>query len=108
MTGGRLHTEVAALPSLSARIGPNRLWAARVGLIVVGLFALPYIVFVNRETSLFGFDAHAYWNVALANLYGTATSNTSDLDAFRYTPAAGQAFAVFRVLPWEVFFTLWF
>lgn len=108
MTVGRLHREDAALASLAARIGPNRLRAARLALIVVGLFALPYIVFVNRETSLFGFDAHAYWNVNLANLYGSATSNTSDLDAFRYTPAAGQVFAVFHVLPWEVFFTLWF
>ena len=108
MTVGRLHGEDAALASFVARIGPNRLRAARLALIVVGLFALPYIVLVNRETSLFGFDAHAYWNVNLANLYGSATSNTSDLDAFRYTPAAGQAFAVFHVLPWEVFFTLWF
>ena len=108
MTVGRLHGEDAALASFVARIGPNRLRAARVALTVVGLFALPYIVFINRETSLFGFDAHAYWNVNLANLYGSATSNTSDLDAFRYTPAAGQAFAVFHVLPWEVFFTLWF
>ena len=108
MTVGRLHGEDAALASFVARIGPNRLRAARVALTVVGLFALPYIVFINRETSLFGFDAHAYWNVDLANLYGSATSNTSDLDAFRYTPAAGQTFAVFHVLPWEVFFTLWF
>ena len=57
---------------------------------------------------MFGFDAHAYWAVDLSNLYGNAAGNTSDLDAFRYTPAAGQAFSVFGVLPWEVFFALYF
>ena len=82
--------------------------AARQALSVVGLIALPYIIFINRDRSLFGFDAHAYWAVDLGNLYGASTGNTSDLDAFRYTPAAGQLFAVFHLVPWELFFTLWF
>jgi len=90
------------------RLGPARLRAVRHALTIVGLISLPYIIFINRERSLFGFDAHAYWAIDLSNLYGASTSNTSDLDAFRYTPAAGQAFAIFHVLPWEVFFGLWF
>jgi hypothetical protein len=57
---------------------------------------------------MFGFDAHAYWAVDLSNLYGNSTGNTSDLDAFRYTPAAGQAFSVFGLVPWEVFFAIYF
>jgi hypothetical protein len=90
------------------RLGPARLRAVRHALTIVGLVSLPYIIFINRERSLFGFDAHAYWAIDLSNLYGASTSNTSDLDAFRYTPAAGQAFAMFHVLPWELFFGLWF
>ena len=90
------------------RLGPARLRAARHALTIVGLISLPYIIFINRDRSLFGFDAHAYWAIDLSNLYGASTSNTSDLDAFRYTPAAGQAFAIFHVLPWELFFGLWF
>ncbi len=90
------------------RLGPARLRAIRHALTIVGLISLPYIIFINRDRSLFGFDAHAYWAVDLSNLYGAATSNTSDLDAFRYTPAAGQAFSIFHVLPWELFFGLWF
>ena len=90
------------------RLGPARLRAVRHALTIVGLISLPYIIFINRERSLFGFDAHAYWAIDLSNLYGASTSNTSDLDAFRYTPAAGQAFAIFHVLPWELFFGLWF
>ena len=96
------------LASLADRIGPARLRAVRHALILVGLISLPYIVVINAATSLFGFDAHAYWAVDLSNLYGSATGNTSDLDAFRYTPAAGQAFAVFHAIPWEAFFALWF
>jgi glycosyl transferase family 87 len=102
------HPEDVWLRRLAARIGRARLRAARQGLIAVGLLALPYIVFVNRDTSLFGFDAHAYWNVNLLDLYGSAGGNTSDLDAFRYTPAAGQVFSVFHLVPWELFFAIWF
>jgi hypothetical protein len=93
---------------LADRLGPARLRAVRHALTIVGLISLPYIIFINRDRSLFGFDAHAYWAIDLSNLYGASTSNTSDLDAFRYTPAAGQAFSIFHVLPWELFFGLWF
>ncbi|TMF33958.1 MAG: DUF2029 domain-containing protein [Chloroflexi bacterium] len=96
------------LEDLATRLGPARMRAVRQGLTIVGLLALPYIIWANRERSLFGFDAHAYWAVDLSNLYGASTGNTSDLDAFRYTPAAGQAFAIFHVIPWELFFALWF
>ena len=96
------------LEDLATRLGPARMRAVRQGLTIAGLLALPYIIWANRERSLFGFDAHAYWAVDLSNLYGASTGNTSDLDAFRYTPAAGQAFAIFHVIPWELFFALWF
>jgi Glycosyltransferase family 87 len=96
------------LEELAARLGPARLRAVRHALILVGLLALPYIIVINRARSLFGFDAHAYWAVDLTNLYRASAGNTSDLDAFRYTPAIGQAFSAFHFLPWELFFALWF
>jgi hypothetical protein len=105
---GLRRPEDRALARARMALGPARLRAASQASIVVGLIALPYIVWINRETSLFGFDAHAYWNVNLAKLYGSAAGNTSDLDAFRYTPAAGQLFSVFHLVPWEVFFAVWF
>ena len=102
------HPEDVVIGRLAARLGRGRVRAIRHALILVGLVSLPYIVAINAATSLFGFDAHAYWNVNLGNLYGSATGNTSDLDAFRYTPAAGQLFAVFHAVPWELFFAIWF
>ncbi len=97
-----------ALARAADRLGPARRRAIRHALSIVGLISLPYIVLINRSQSLFGFDAYAYWSIDLNNLYGHSIGNTSDLGAFRYTPAIGQLFAGFHVLPWEVFFGLWF
>jgi glycosyl transferase family 87 len=98
----------ARLQAIADRMGPARMRAVRHALIIVGLISLPYIIVINQAHSMFGFDAHAYWAVDLSNLYGNSSGNTSDLDAFRYTPAAGQAFSVFGVLPWEAFFAAYF
>jgi hypothetical protein len=93
---------------IAKRLGPDRVRGMRHGLILVGLLALPYIILLNRGDSRFGFDAYAYWAIDLNHLYGHALGNTSELGAFRYTPAIGQLFAVFHVVPWELFVTLWF
>jgi hypothetical protein len=98
----------ARLTALAARIGPNRLRAARHAMILVGLFALPYVIILNRAKSEFGFDAYAYWSIDLGDLYGRSFGNTSGYGAFRYTPPIGQAFSVFDTIPWELFFGLWF
>jgi hypothetical protein len=96
------------LAGLVAGLGPARLRAIRHALALVGLLSLPYIIILNQSKSLFGFDAYAYWSIDLRMLYGAAGGNTSDLGAFRYTPAIGQLFAVFHALPWELFAALWF
>ena len=75
---------------------------------IVGALALPYIIVINRTRSTWGFDAFAYWAIDLADLYGRSLQNTSGFGAFRYTPAIGQAFSAFGLLPWEVFFAGWF
>jgi hypothetical protein len=87
---------------------PARRRAALTGLALVGLFALPYLWIRNWDRSFWGFDAFAYWSIDLGNLYGRSYGNTSGLGAFRYTPPVGQAFSLFDLLPWEVFFGLWF
>jgi hypothetical protein len=108
MTIGRPVDLDTRLIDLAARLGPARMRAIRHALILVGLISLPYIVLINRATSMFGFDAYAYWSIDLDHLYGAAAGNTSDLGAFRYTPAIGQLFAVFHAVPWELFYGLWF
>jgi hypothetical protein len=94
--------------ALGNRVGPAHRRAARHALMIVGALALPYIIVINRARSTWGFDAVAYWAIDLADLYGRSLQNTSGFGAFRYTPAIGQVFSVFGVLPWEVFFAGWF
>jgi hypothetical protein len=94
--------------ALGERIGPAHRRAARHALTVVGALALPYIIVINQVRSTWGFDAYAYWAIDLVDLYGRSFQNTSGYGAFRYTPAIGQLFSVFGVLPWEVFFAGWF
>jgi glycosyl transferase family 87 len=95
------------LAGIGRRIGRARLRAVRHALVIVGLISLPYVVLVNQAKSMFGFDAYAYWAIDLSDLYGRSIGNTSDLGAFRYTPAFGQAFAPAHALPWELFLGLW-
>jgi hypothetical protein len=94
--------------ALGDRFGPAHRRAARHALMIVGALALPYIIVINRTRSTWGFDAFAYWAIDLADLYGRSIQNTSGFGAFRYTPAIGQAFSVFGLVPWEVFFAGWF
>jgi hypothetical protein len=96
-----------AAADAGAWLGPMRLRGIRHALTITGIVSLPYIVLINQAKSMFGFDAYAYWAVDLADLYGRSGGNTSDLGAFRYTPAAGQLFAPFHLLPWEVFLAIW-
>ncbi len=78
------------------------------GLSIVGVLALPYVIVANWARSFWGFDAYAYWSVDLADVYGRSLGNTSGLGAFRYTPPVAQLFSLFKLLPWEVYFALWF
>jgi hypothetical protein len=96
-----------ALESAAAWLGPARLRGIRHALTIVGIVSLPYIVLINLTKSMFGFDAYAYWAIDLNDLYGRSIANTSDLGAFRYTPAVGQLFAPFHLLPWELFLAIW-
>jgi hypothetical protein len=101
------HRLEGAIEGAGAAIGRRRLRAIRHALTIVGIVSLPYIILINQAKSMFGFDAYAYWAIDLNDLYGRSIGNTSDLGAFRYTPAAGQLFAPFHLLPWELFLAIW-
>jgi hypothetical protein len=96
-----------ALERVAARLGRARVRAIRDALTIVGVLSFPYILLINQTKSMFGFDAYAYWAIDLGDLYGRSIGNTSALGAFRYTPAAGQLFAPFHALPWELFLAIW-
>ena len=49
-------------------------------------------------------DSHAYWAVNIADPY---TANVGEHDAFLYSPAVAQLFAVLGQLPWIVFLAGW-
>ena len=101
------HQLERALEGAAASLGRRRLRAIRHALTIVGIVSLPYIVLINQAKSMFGFDVYAYWAIDLGDLYDRSIGNTSALGAFRYTPAAGQLFAPFHLLPWELFFAIW-
>lgn len=91
-------------PARIARLR-TRLSAARLGLSIVGLVALPYVLWANRNVaSILGFDAYTTWSIDLQHLY---EGIYLDLGAFRYSPVYAQVFAWVHVLPWEAFLAVW-
>jgi hypothetical protein len=79
--------------------------AVRDGLSIVGLVAIPLIVWLNRNVdSILGFDAYATWAIDLDRLYSGVYL---DLGTFRYTPVYAEVFAWAGRLPWELFLGLW-
>jgi hypothetical protein len=76
----------------------------RLALSLVGLVAVPYIVWHNQGKQTFlGFDAYSYWTINMEDLFGVPYM---DLGAFRYTPAFAQMFAWLALLPWELYLGL--
>lgn len=108
MTAFNLSRAQRLIPAAIGRLRPAQRRAIRHALTIVGVVSLPYVILANQARSMFGFDAYAYWAIDLNNLYGASGGNTSDLGAFRYTPAFGQVFAPLHALPWELFFGVWF
>ncbi len=114
-----------ALPGVLRRLDVRR-WRVRAGRATRALTArvasLDLVVVRDRAAILgvavvagfgtvchpwLGYDAHAYWAFEPAAPY--AFDGTPDqYNAFRYSPAAAQVFALFHVLPWPLFALLWF
>ncbi len=78
---------------------------AWLGLTIVGIIAVPYIVWSNRAVAtIVGFDAYATWAIDLGDLYGVPYM---DLASFRWSPAYAHVFSWAGLLPWELFGALW-
>ncbi|MEO8247631.1 MAG: glycosyltransferase 87 family protein [Chloroflexota bacterium] len=78
-------------------------FAALVFLVWAWWFAVRAIA--DGAVARYAIDAHAYWSIDTASLYRGAT--VGELDAFLYSPAAGQLLDPVGMLPWPVFYAIW-
>jgi hypothetical protein len=81
--------------------------ALRHGLAIAGVLAAAwmYLIVGDRTWQNPGADALVYWGVDLADPYRNAT--VGGLNAYLYSPAFAQVFALIGVLPRELFVVLW-
>ena len=85
------------------RIMASRRRAIRDGLSVAGVVVLIWF-FVIVGPSGRGYDAFAYWDVRLDDLYGRSFGQLTEFGAFRYSPPIAFFFAPFHALPFEAFY----
>jgi hypothetical protein len=80
----------------------------RDALVIVGLLRAFVFFFVQGEQpwTFWGVDARAYWRVDLAHPY--TNSAVGELSNYLYSPAFAQLVAPLSILPFELFFALWF
>jgi hypothetical protein len=80
----------------------------RDALVIVGLLRAFVFFFVQGEQpwTFWGVDARAYWRIDLAHPY--TDSAVGELSNYLYSPAFAQLLAPLSVLPFELFFALWF
>jgi len=81
--------------------------ALRHGAVLAGLIVAAYVYIVLRDPSWskIGTDSLVYWAADPENLYAGATVGGDN--AYLYSPAFAQAFAVFRLLPPYAFVVGW-
>lgn len=91
------------LPGAGARRPRLALMALSLaGLIIVVWFAL----LIPTQTG-FGYDAFAFWDVRLADIYGRSFGQLTAHGAFRYSPPIALAFAPLHLIPWPLFLAAW-
>jgi hypothetical protein len=85
----------------------SRRRALRHGLVLAGLIVAVYMYVVvgDQSWSRIGTDSLAYWSADPADPYAGATVGGDN--AYLYSPAFTQAFAVFRALPPYAFVVIW-
>ena len=81
------------------------LWLA--GLSVAGLVIVVWFALLIPTQEGFGYDAFAFWDVRLGDIYARSFGQLTAYGAFRYSPPVALAFAPFHLLPWPVFLALW-
>jgi hypothetical protein len=102
MTGPR--GGMAGLLSGIAADHPGALRAARHALVIASLIVDAVLLARILGGGGFTHDSAAYWAVDLADPY---TGHQGDAEAFLYSPAVAQVFALLGTLPWEVFLIAW-
>lgn len=85
----------------------SRRRAIRHGAVLAGVIVTGYVYVVLRDPSWsqIGTDSLVYWAADPENLYAGATVGGDN--AYLYSPAFAQAFAIFRLLPPYVFVVVW-
>ena len=77
------------------------------GLSVAGTIVLAWFVLLVPTQGGFGYDAFAFWDVRLDDIYGRSFGQLTAHGAFRYSPPIALLFAPFHLLPWPVFLAVW-
>jgi hypothetical protein len=80
----------------------------RDALVIVGLLRAAYYFFGQniQPWTFVGVDARAYWQVDLAHPY--VNTAVVGISSYLYSPAIAQLLAPFGLLPFNIFFALWF
>lgn len=83
---------------------PGAFRALRHALVVLCLVTDAWLLLLILGGGGFTHDSYAYWAVDLADAY---VAGVGEEDAFLYSPAVAQVFAVLGRLPWQVFLVAW-
>ncbi len=95
---------VAARTEAVVRGHPAASRALRHALVAICLATDAWLLYLILRGGGFTHDSYAYWAVDLADPYA---AGVGEQDAFLYSPAVAQAFALLGHLPWEVFLVAW-
>lgn len=80
---------------------PRRLFVA---LSTAGaIFSIWFFGIVGPAVNAVGYDAFAYWDVRLGDLYARSLGQLTAYGAFRYSPPVAFVLAPLHALPWPVF-----
>lgn len=74
---------------------------------LAGLIVLVWFATLAQTHGGFGYDAYAYWDVRLDDIYGRSFGQLTALGAFRYSPPIAALFAPLHLLPLPVFLASW-
>lgn len=77
------------------------------GLSLAGLIIVVWFVSLIPTQTGFGYDAFAFWDVDLDDIYRRSFGQLTAYGAFRYSPPIALAFAAFHLVPWPVFLVVW-
>lgn len=78
---------------------------ALAGLSMAGLVMIAWFLVLDQQGR--GYDAYAYWDVDLGDIYGRSLGQLTAFGAFRYSPPIAFAFAPFHLLSWPQFLAVW-